>query len=121
MVAAFQVAPREREILFAGRTDRAIAADLFRLHDISPTEENWWTFRPVYLSELKRLLPGREGQILPGVHDVLRRLSANPAAHLGLLTGNIREGMRPNYSSSDCREYTLPLAASATSMNLVTR
>ena len=82
MRVAFGVEPREGEIRFAGRTDRAIAADLFRLHDVPITQENWWRFRAAYLQELNRCLPGREGQILPGVRDLLTRLLGRSTAHL---------------------------------------
>ena len=41
------------EVLFAGRSDRAIALDLFRLHDIEPSEENWQRFVAGYLSRLR--------------------------------------------------------------------
>ena len=32
-------------VTFAGRSDRAIAMDLFREHGVAPSDENWARFR----------------------------------------------------------------------------
>lgn len=89
---AFRIDVITDGIAFAGRTDRAIAADVFRAHQIPNTLANWQRFREVYLDQLRQHLLQRQGQILAGVHDVLARLGQRPDVHLGLLTGNIRAG-----------------------------
>jgi phosphoglycolate phosphatase-like HAD superfamily hydrolase len=79
-------------IQFAGRTDRAIAADVFQRHGIPQTESNWQRFRESYLTQLRRQLQTRSGQVLAGVRELLARLSQSSDTHLGLLTGNIQAG-----------------------------
>ncbi len=81
-----------QEVPFAGRTDRGIARDLFRLHDVEDSTDNWTRLRADYLTRLKRYLPQCQGEVLPGVHDLLEQLSQHSEAALGLLTGNTREG-----------------------------
>ncbi|MCA9208596.1 MAG: HAD family hydrolase [Planctomycetales bacterium] len=89
----FGVETPER-VPFAGRTDRGIAANLFRIHEVPNTPENWDRLRLGYLRELVVQLPLHEGQVLPGVEQVLAALAARDDVHLGLLTGNVREGAR---------------------------
>jgi phosphoglycolate phosphatase-like HAD superfamily hydrolase len=89
---AFGVDVTRNGILFAGRTDRAIARDVFREHRLADTHENWQVFRRVYLEQLRIELQRRNGQVLRGVTHLLQRLTNEPANHLGLLTGNIRAG-----------------------------
>ena len=78
----------------AGRTDRAIAMDLFQFHGIDVCDSHWSR----YLKSYFRLLPGalqtREGVILPGVRSLLERLHHRDDVRLGLLTGNFAEGAR---------------------------
>lgn len=90
--AVFGVPLRPDAIQFAGRTDRAIAAEVFQLHDIPNTPENWETFRHVYLQQLGHHLESQEGRVLHGVTELIEVLTANESHHLGLLTGNIRDG-----------------------------
>jgi phosphoglycolate phosphatase-like HAD superfamily hydrolase len=90
--AAFGVPVTRAGIAFAGRTDRAIATDVFAVHGIRNTEENWQTFQRVYLDHLQLQLNRRAGEVLQGVRQLLRRLEEEPTNHLGLLTGNIRAG-----------------------------
>lgn len=78
----------------AGRTDRAIAIDLFEYYSISATEENWSRYLSTYLSLLPESLRSRQGSILPGVMPLIERLSSHEDVFLGLLTGNFAEGAR---------------------------
>lgn len=80
------------EILAAGRTDRAITSDLFRLHGIEATAESWQRFLAEYFQLLPQLLAERPGRVLPGVQGLLEELSARPDVSVGLLTGNFRNG-----------------------------
>src|SRR5262245_6291587 len=63
-------------ISFAGRSDRAIATDLFALHGIEPSVENWERFRPAYVRRLAEVLPTYNGRVLPGVVPLLEKLAA---------------------------------------------
>lgn len=90
--AAFQRKVRTEGITFAGRTDRAISADVFRLNEIDDTEANWEIFRAAYLQQLSLSLQVRAGRILPGVIELLDHLEKRAGHKLGLLTGNLREG-----------------------------
>jgi phosphoglycolate phosphatase len=77
-----------------GRTDRAIAMDLFDFHGIDVNDAHWSR----YLKSYFRLLPGalqtHEGVILPGVRGLLERLNRRDDVQLGLLTGNFAEGAK---------------------------
>jgi phosphoglycolate phosphatase len=79
---------------FSGRTDRAIAGDLFRGHGIADSDENWQKFFEVYLSQLESFLSLGEGQVLPGVVALLDTLAQRRDCKLGLLTGNVERGAR---------------------------
>lgn len=78
----------------AGRTDRAIARDLFEYYSIPATDDNWSRYLSTYLSLLPQSLVTRRGSILPGVVPLIERLSPRDDVYLGLLTGNFAEGAR---------------------------
>jgi phosphoglycolate phosphatase len=94
LTEAFNVPVKRGGIVFAGRTDRAIASEVFQAHQIPNTPENWATFQRVYLQQLTVQLRQRNGEILRGARQVLQRLMGDSQSqnHLGLLTGNIRAG-----------------------------
>ncbi len=79
---------------FSGRTDRAIAGDLFRGHGIADSDENWRQFVGVYLSQLESFLSLGEGRVLSGVVALLDMLGQRRDCELGLLTGNVERGAR---------------------------
>lgn len=79
---------------FAGRSDRAIAEELMRVHDIDVTPENWESFIRAFLPRLEQTLPRVPGSILPGVVELLDELAARQHVAIGLLTGNIAAGAR---------------------------
>lgn len=88
----FGVQANHGAVSFAGRTDRAIAGDLFRVCGVDPGQESWRRFVPSYLSHLERLLHEFHGRVLPGVGRLLEELAARDDCVLGLLTGNMRQG-----------------------------
>jgi len=92
LAAAFGAAPHAAGVVFSGRTDRAIARDLFRLHGVDDTRANWECFQEAYLEQLSAYLPRRKGRVLPGVRELLDVLSLDRDASLGLLTGNVPGG-----------------------------
>jgi phosphoglycolate phosphatase len=83
---------------FAGRSDRAIAFELMKVHGVTPTDENWQRFRAGYLSRLPGALQRRQGCVLPGVTALLDQLKSLEYTLTGLLTGNLREGARHKLS-----------------------
>ena len=78
-------------VSFAGRSDRAIAADLLALHGLEPTPEVWQQFRAAYVRRLAEVLPVYQGRVLPGVVPLLDALAERGDTALGLITGNVRQ------------------------------
>jgi phosphoglycolate phosphatase-like HAD superfamily hydrolase len=81
-------------ILYAGRTDRAIVADLFAHFGVEPSEDRWTRFLTAYLRHLPENLRSRTGLVLPGIVQLLDELHRRDDVLLGLITGNFREGAR---------------------------
>src|SRR5690242_2593969 len=75
-----------------GRTDRGIVSDLFQMHKIEDSPENWSRFHGEYCIRLKHFLPIHGGMTLPGVTSLLGDLTRQPDISIGLLTGNVRRG-----------------------------
>jgi phosphoglycolate phosphatase len=94
----FGIPEINRDVVFAGRSDRAIAIEFFRVHEIPPTEENWRRFCRGYVNCLDEMLRTHDGHVLPGVHVLLKTLKSRGDVAVGLLTGNIVEGARRKLS-----------------------
>lgn len=90
----FGIPEIDTRVAFAGRSDRAIAMDLFRSHDVEPSPDNWSRFCAGYLRRLEITLASHNGYVLPGVGELLNAFAARGDVALGLLTGNVREGAR---------------------------
>jgi len=86
--------PAAEGVSAAGRTDRAIARDLFLARDVEDSQENWQRFIEAYPRHLAEQLPQFDGFVLPGVVPLLEQLAARDDVALGLLTGNTLEGAR---------------------------
>lgn len=82
------------EIAFAGRTDRAIIMEYFQRLGMEANEENFRAFCRRFLHRLPQQLQARRGYVLPGVGQLLDRLSSMPGVAVGLLTGNLRDAAR---------------------------
>ena len=82
------------DVRFAGRTDRSIIHDHLRAYDLPTTHEHYVAYRDRFLSRLPDHLSSNQGCVLPGVVEALDRLTAMPAIHLGLLTGNMKQAAR---------------------------
>jgi phosphoglycolate phosphatase len=82
------------EIPYSGRTDRAIARDLLRFHDIDDSLENWQKLLAGYLARLPERLNRHQGRVLPGILALLQELQRRGDVAIGLLTGNVRAGAR---------------------------
>ena len=94
LAALFGISVPIEKLQLSGRTDRAIVADLFRLHDLDHTPDNRARLTEAYLRHLPDCLAASAGRILPGVAILLERLRSRGDVLLGLLTGNIRAGAR---------------------------
>ena len=95
------------EVPFAGRTDTWIIGQLARRHGFSCDPATLTRFREIYLAHLVEELqrPGPRKCILPGVRAVLDRLQVRSDVHLGLLTGNFRDGARLKLEYFDLWRY----------------
>jgi phosphoglycolate phosphatase-like HAD superfamily hydrolase len=101
----FGIPQISRDVVFAGRSDRAIAMEFFRSHDIDPSETNWRRFCAGYVASLDQTLPTHQGSVLPGVAQLLATLRTRRDVAVGLLTGNVREGARRKLSYYDLWHY----------------
>lgn len=90
--AAFGVANLDHDIPAAGRTDRAIIADLFAHHRLEHRPEIVERFLAAYVRHLPETLRELDGRVLPGIVELLDALAGRGDVALGLLTGNFAEG-----------------------------
>ena len=73
-----------------GRTDAAIIRQLFAQNGLDYSDPLRGEFQREYLQLLPRYLESSPGTVLPGVIEVLRRLSSDSNVMLGIITGNMR-------------------------------
>jgi phosphoglycolate phosphatase-like HAD superfamily hydrolase len=78
----------------SGRTDRAIVRDLFEMHSLAPSPDNWQRLLAGYLRHLPACLASHQGRVLPGIAALLDHLRERDGVVVGLLTGNVRDGAR---------------------------
>ncbi len=82
---------------FCGRTDPRIVLDLMQAAGLPEAEvrAKLAACFAAYVADLERLLADGWGvEVMPGVAELVRRLSGRPDALVGLLTGNIEAGAR---------------------------
>jgi phosphoglycolate phosphatase len=93
---------------FVGNTDRNILATLFRTNGSSQANLEDFVAEALrlYLDGLPEIL-ARDGvvKVLPGVKNLLELLETDERFHLGLLTGNIREGAYLKLSSAGLQRF----------------
>ena len=80
------------DIEIAGMTDSGIVVSILEKHRIPATNENIAAFLDSYVHFLSLELPRREGKLLPGVLELLKKLKSRPHLVLALLTGNVSRG-----------------------------
>lgn len=81
------------KIDWAGRTDTWITGEVLRRHGLPPTPENCHDYLETYLELLPgELRDGPQGQVLPGILELLETLHRRTDHAQGLLTGNLRRG-----------------------------
>jgi hypothetical protein len=88
-----------KKISLSGRTDRGIALEFFEHHQIEPSESNWRRFKDAYLPRLRDTLSLRQGIVLPGVRELLARISAASQTALGLLVETMSPAPRSKPST----------------------
>jgi phosphoglycolate phosphatase len=90
---AFDAHDGVRKVNFGGRTDVSLARELFGIHGITASPENFQTFFDHYVFCLDHVMQQAGGGACPGVVEFIRDLQTLPdPPRLGLLTGNIRLG-----------------------------
>src|SRR5947209_7111348 len=105
LAGAFGIDRLIDKLQLSGRTDRAIIRDLFRLHVIEETPENWRRLVDAYLGHLPGCLARSPGRVLPGVAALLERLRGREDVAVGLLTGNLRSGARAKLGHFGLHDY----------------
>lgn len=89
----YGVADAFARVEFSGRTDYAIFFDALDYSGLA--KQNYGVqldrFRTIYLERLATVLPERDGHILPGVAELVRKLADKGAAQ-GVATGNFEGG-----------------------------
>lgn len=87
--AEFGVKELSNDVPFAGCSDRGIAGGLFEVHGIENSTANWDRFRTAYVTRIASHVADCEGEVLPGVVELIDRVEALGDVHIGLLTGNV--------------------------------
>jgi phosphoglycolate phosphatase-like HAD superfamily hydrolase len=91
--AAFDSRDGVHKVSFAGRTDVSLARELFGIHGIPASPDNFRKFFDHYAFCLDNLMQTAGGDACDGVRQFIRDLQALPnPPMLGLLTGNIQLG-----------------------------
>lgn len=81
------------KIEWAGRTDTWITGEVLRHHGLAATPENCQAYLESYLELLPHeLRDGPQGQVLPGILELLETIHRRTDLAQGLLTGNLRRG-----------------------------
>ena len=77
--------------IFGGRTDIDICAEVFATHGVTDCTPERFFARYVEQVQATRHLFAEQGALMPGVREVLDRLSADPNVVQTLVTGNVPE------------------------------
>lgn len=77
-----------------GRTDLGIMNELLQIHGIEPSAEHRRKLSDRYFELLPAELSSRDGNLLPGVPELLEQLAAHPDICLAILSGNMPESAR---------------------------
>lgn len=89
----------------AGLTDVEIAREILSHYGVSPTPENINHLLTRYGELLPGSLPRRQGQVMPGVVEILDALQSQPNTLSLLLTGNIQAGARAKLQHYGLADY----------------
>ncbi len=80
------------DVEIAGRTDSGIASSILQKYHVDPTPRNIDAFLDEYVGLLPETLSTTDGQVLPGMSEILTRMKEKTDRVLGLLTGNVKRG-----------------------------
>ncbi|MBT8401692.1 MAG: HAD hydrolase-like protein [Rhodothermia bacterium] len=83
----------DSQVSFAGKTDQQILGEILQTMGINgaPGGRTWTRALDLYRSLMLARLTSEEVVVLPGVRELLRRLSEIRHVQLGLLTGNLED------------------------------
>lgn len=76
---------------FGGRTDLDICAEVFSVHGVTDCTPERFFARYVQEVHVNRHLFAEQGELMPGVREVLGRLGDDPSVVQTLVTGNVPE------------------------------
>lgn len=93
LIAEFDL-PSAEPVVLHGRTDSGIVSELLEKHGVQPSAENVTRTCNAYFQRLPAVLESRDGNVLPGVVELLETLYETQSCHLGLLTGNMPASAR---------------------------
>ncbi len=79
------------DVCFSGRTDRFLLDELLSGNGIDPNHESRERFRSRYVSLFPNYARAAGGRVLPGVIELLQRLSQDPRVRVAVMTGNLPE------------------------------
>jgi phosphoglycolate phosphatase len=82
------------DIEIAGCTDASIAADILKKYREPQGDEDVQKFLDEYVGFLSETIATTDGQVLPGLLEILTQMKARPNRVLGLLTGNVKRGAK---------------------------
>ncbi len=88
--------PLRQLAAIAGRTELAIMHDTLRLHDIEPSKQMMRHLAAALIQghDDARTELATTGRALPGAHQTLAALAADPRVHQAVLSGNLRDVSR---------------------------
>jgi phosphoglycolate phosphatase-like HAD superfamily hydrolase len=89
----------ENNVSMAGKTDPQILKEILEILSVSYDSEMLKEILGKYLSHLSVEIAGSGKRLMPSVIETLDWLGGIGNAHLGLLTGNIKDGARIKLSS----------------------
>lgn len=92
-------------ISMAGKTDIQIMKEALGKYRLTPDDGVIPALTTSYLSHLSIEINNDRKYIMPGIIDVLDRLSESSACSLGLLTGNLEEGARIKLNAFNLTRY----------------
>lgn len=87
----FGIADADIDVPFSGRTDAGLIAELLLRNGVPAGPRERGRLRRRYASCLPAELARRGGRVLPGVVELLTRLSADPRVQVAAMTGNLPE------------------------------
>lgn len=87
----FEIANVCMDIHFSGRTDRSLLIEILQQNGLPTSDNDQCRLRDVYTELLPKVLDECGGRILPGVVELLERISSRSDLHCYVMTGNLLE------------------------------